>query len=111
MYSQQASFACYFKKRPTAVVRVADCVYVRKEWNYPVLLEPFSVVSYNQNQSIHSHLSQITQTIYSEPIKTQSNYMHLTQSAGKRVVAASHDYFHIYFWPRLFKGWITLSTG
>ena len=32
----------------------------------------------------------------SEPIKTRSNYMKLTQSAGKRV-RVSHDWFWFYF--------------
>ena len=33
---------------------------------------------------------------YSEPIKTHSNYMQLTQSAGKRV-GMSFDWFWFYF--------------
>ena len=35
-------------------------------------------------------------TQFSEPIKTRSNYRHLTQSAGKRV-RVSHDWFWFYF--------------
>ena len=35
-------------------------------------------------------------TQYSEPIKTPSNYMKLTKSAGKRV-RVCHDWFWFYF--------------
>ena len=34
---------------------------------------------------------------YSEPIKTQNNYMWLTQSVGKQV-RMSYDWFWFYFW-------------
>ena len=60
-------------------------------------LEQFSIECRKTKTKVITLANQKRHRQYSEPIKTRSNYMLLTQSAGKREWV-SCDWFWFYFW-------------
>ena len=74
----------------------AKCSFLPLNFSFPIYEIQF-FVSQNQNQCIIAFANLEGHGKYNELIKTQSNYMHMTRCAGKRV-RRSHSWVWLYFW-------------